>query len=353
MRVFDGAALSGLTTVVIEDGLISARTTADEIFDGQGQTLLAGLIDAHVHLGGIDTLREAARWGVTTMLDMASPAGLVDGLRGLPALPDIRSSCHPASAPGGLQTTRMGFPRSSAISEPGDAEPFVAQQQVYHADYIKLILEDPAAMGPAAITLAAARAVVDAAHRRRLKVYAHAANLPAFQLGIDAGVDVLTHMPLEAPLPPTMVKSIKEQGIMVIPTLVMMKGIASRRGPGEFANALASVRKLLNAGVPVMAGTDANIAPGAPFNIPHGAALHEELALLSACGMSFSEAISSATSVPAQCLDLADRGIIKAGSRADLFLVKGDPTLDISFTKAIQAVWIGGARVHAHFPDMP
>ena len=42
---------------------------------------------------------------------------------------------------------------------------------------------------------------------------------------------------------------------------------------------------------------------------------------------------------------LTDRGVIAPGRRADLVLVDGDPTRDISATRNIRGVWIGGSRV--------
>ena len=53
--VFDGAELTGPTTVVISDGVIAAvgddaeRPEGAEVVAGDGLTLMPGLIDAHVH----------------------------------------------------------------------------------------------------------------------------------------------------------------------------------------------------------------------------------------------------------------------------------------------------------------
>ena len=63
--------------------------------------LLPGLIDAHVHLRDRRTLEQLASFGVTTALDMAcAPPELVNSLRGVPGLTDIRSAGTPAIAPG-------------------------------------------------------------------------------------------------------------------------------------------------------------------------------------------------------------------------------------------------------------
>ncbi|WP_428897708.1 amidohydrolase family protein [Parelusimicrobium proximum] len=49
--------------------------------------------------------------------------------------------------------------------------------------------------------------------------------------------------------------------------------------------------------------------------------------------------------IPAEYFGLYDRGVIEARRRADLVLIDGDPTRDISATKNISAVWIKGQRV--------
>jgi imidazolonepropionase-like amidohydrolase len=42
--------------------------------------------------------------------------------------------------------------------------------------------------------------------------------------------------------------------------------------------------------------------------------------------------------------DLPDRGRIKPGYRADLLLVEGDPTIAITDTRRISAIWKAGKR---------
>jgi alpha-D-ribose 1-methylphosphonate 5-triphosphate diphosphatase PhnM len=49
--------------------------------------------------------------------------------------------------------------------------------------------------------------------------------------------------------------------------------------------------------------------------------------------------------LPARCYRLPDRGRIAPGLRADLLLVRGDPTTDILATRDIVAVWKCGVRV--------
>ena len=356
VRVFDGERLTPPRTVVLEDGLIAdagSPPAGSTLIDGSGGTLLPGLIDAHVHLHGIENLEQAAQWGVTTMLDMGThPPALVRSLRNLPGLTQIQSPNSPASAPGGMQTTRMGFDPSSAVSGPDDAERFVADRVAEGSDYIKIIVENPAIMGSAALDEPTVAAIVRAAHARSLRVIAHVTTIPAFEIATDASVDVLTHAPLDAPVGPDLLAEIVRKKLISVPTLVMMQGTAAARaklpthgGSVDYRHAADSVTAMHRAGVPILAGTDANAAPGAPFNVRHGEGLHDELALLVAAGLSPAEALRGATALAAQWFGLKDRGRVAPGLRADLLLVGGDPTVDITATRSIQGVWIGGVRV--------
>lgn len=353
VRVFDGEGLTGLRTVVFVDGRIANGDSAETMIDGQGGTLLPGLIDSHIHLDGIGNLEQAAHWGVTTMLDMgtASPK-LVESLRNRPGLTDIRSSESPASAPGGTQTTMMGFPAETAVTGPRDAERFVAARVAEGADYIKIIVENPKAMGRAALDAETIAVLVRAAHSRGLRVFAHATNLPAFELAVGAKVDIVTHVPLDAPVSQALLDDMLTNGTLAVPTLVMMRGaetvaksMPTHLNISDYKNAERSVTEMRRRGIPILAGTDSNAAPGSPFKAKHGESLHEELQLLVAAGLTPVEALHTATSLPAKKFDLKDRGSITPGLRADLLLVESDPTVDIAATRQIRGVWIAGERV--------
>jgi imidazolonepropionase-like amidohydrolase len=62
-------------------------------------------------------------------------------------------------------------------------------------------------------------------------------------------------------------------------------------------------------------------------------------------GLTPAEALRSATALPARAFGLADRGSVAPGQRADLLLVGGDPTADITVTRDIRAIWCAGTPV--------
>jgi imidazolonepropionase-like amidohydrolase len=363
VRVFDGTKLSAPTTVGIADDLIvsiGGKATGTTI-DGNGGALLPGLIDAHVHVDDAGQLEELLSHGVTTAFDMAnSRPEVTASLRSRPGLPQLLGAGLPASAPGGVHTKKMGFPADSAVQDPDDAARFVADRVRDHSDYIKIIVEDPRMPGTAALSPEIIRALVVAAHAAGLIVVAHAVTSTAMNFAADAGVDVITHAPVNRAITAQEAAELVKRGAALLPTLTMLQGTAGvvnsgrmfrllRRlriaPPVEYSNARASVAVAKAAGLPILAGTDANNDPGAPWNPKFGSSLHDEFELLVDAGLTPVEVVVAATSTPARVFGLADRGAIRAGLRADLLLVSGDPTVDIGAMRTVSGVWLGGQKI--------
>ncbi|MFC7564468.1 amidohydrolase family protein [Actinomadura namibiensis] len=98
--------------------------------------------------------------------------------------------------------------------------------------------------------------------------------------------------------------------------------------------------------MPILAGTDAPIRANA-----NGVSMLAELAHLVRAGLSPRAALAAATSAPAREFGLTDRGRIAPGLRADLLLVDGDPTTDITDLRAITAIWKNGHPVDRTPPE--
>ncbi|MEV6217673.1 amidohydrolase family protein [Nocardia sp. NPDC051833] len=343
IRVFDGRKIGDPTSLVIDGAVIGSGTGTGEVVDGAGGVLLPGFIDCHVHLDGPEVMDRFVTHGVTTALDMATVLpDLIGSLRDGPLGAGVRSAGLPIIGPAGAHARIPGMAAAAVITGPEQAEAMVAQRAAAGADYIKLILEEPGEGGP---DTAAAKAVVVAAHARGLKVVAHTSRSGSYAMAVDAGVDVFTHVPLGEGLPAVELGRMAAGGHIVVPTLTMMEGVAEKYGVGAaFASSLATVAALHEAGVPVLAGTDANATPGVPFHPEHGVSLHHELELLVQAGLSTVDVLRAATVLPAAHFGLADRGAIRPGLRADLVLLDGDPVADIRATRAVRKVWSGGAE---------
>lgn len=338
VRVFDGHRILDPSTVLIENGRFgdATITTALKTLDGQGAVLLPGLIDAHVHLRGRECLEQLARYGVTTALDMAIwPLELQKSLRDQEGLTDIRACGIPATAPGSTHSRNLPLPEEAILSSADQANQFVLNRVKEGADYIKVVADIP---GPDQATL---DAIVKASHQHGKKVVAHAVTVAATAMAQASGVDFVTHAPLDGLMDDEAVDHMLSSKRIDVPTLTMMKKVAQVKG-SKYDAARENVAIMYRAGVPILAGTDANTAPGSPAQVPHGISLHEELELLTECGMSTVDVLQSATSLPAKYFDLHDRGVVQPGYRADFILVKGNPIEDIRETRNIQTVWIAG-----------
>ncbi|KAJ5585631.1 hypothetical protein VI817_009022 [Penicillium citrinum] len=370
-RVFDGTGFTECRNVVIVDGQIGqADSEGDgEIVDCKGSFLIPGLIDAHVHLHHEGHLHTLARHGITTALDMAMwPAEKMNGLRGKVGLPDVRSAGLPVTASGSVHSCMLPLPEEALLSGPEQADAFVQRRIMERSDYIKLICDVP---GPTQEVL---NAVSAAAHRENLKVVAHASAFTPFNMALEANADIITHSPRDKPVSTITARRMAEKGVISVPTLTMMRAVSSkpplgaslgllisrpsvfmtilrakRNGQGKqtYKNARESVTAMYRAGVSILAGTDCHEEPNSFFEVKHGESLHEELQLLVEAGLSNLDALRAATIISAEHFNLLDRGTIADGKRADLVLLRDDPTKDIRATRNIERVWCEGIE---YFP---
>ncbi|RFN43616.1 amidohydrolase 1, partial [Fusarium flagelliforme] len=166
-----------------------------------------------------------------------------------------------------------------------------------------------------------------------------------------AGFDVITLVPIDGFIETEMAEGLAARNIACIPTLCMARAMVplllQQASDGvedvSFDYALANVKKLYDAGVRICAGTEANQISHVPISI--GESLHEEMELLVRAGLSNLDALRAATIIPAMVFGMGDRGEISLGRRADMVLVEGDPLQDITATRRIRKVWIGGVEM--------
>lgn len=374
--MFDGERSLGPADVLVEGGVIT-RVGRDvpapagaQVVAGEGRTLLPGLLDAHAHVHDAADLEQALAFGVTTVLDMfsASPAR-ARALRtpGRPDRADLRSAGILATAPGGHGTEYGApIPTLRAVDE---AQAFVDARLAEGSDYLKIVVDDGRAYGLRVPTLGAdvLRALVDAAHARSKLALVHVSDYASARVAVEGGADGLAHLFVDVPPEADFGALVARHGAFVTPTLALARalrggevtlaedpaiapylfpddranlnqrfGIRARTAPGTVEAAIAQLRE---AGVPVLCGSDAP-NPGTA----HGASVHDELGLLVEAGLTPSQALAGATSLPARRFGLGDRGRVAAGLRADLVLVEGDPTATVADTRRIVAVWHGGVR---------
>ena len=382
VRIFDGERVIAEREVSVADGVIAAVGRAGEVpsnatvIDGGGNTLLPGLIDSHTHAPVPALMKQAAVFGVTTQLDMLTDAPTVAEARKFllttegRSAADLRAAGPAVTAPGG-HGTEYGGPPVPTLAPGDDPATFVDARIAEGADYIKIIHDDGRVLGTKFNTLTPKMIVesVAAARLRGKLSVVHVTTFDAARDALQAKADGLVHIFVDQLPTPEFVERSSAARLFVVPTLTLWRdgeadgpsrgellaepfgdylSVYGRsrvlalpdRASAEYGKARETVRLLHAGGVRILAGTDAG-NPGTTS----GASIHRELVLLREAGLSPIEALTAATSTPAEVFGLRDRGRIKPGLRADLLLVTGDPTVDIATTRNVSRVWKAGVEI--------
>jgi len=182
-------------------------------------------------------------------------------------------------------------------------------------------------------------AIADEAHRRGLKVAAHAHGDDGIRACIRAGIDCIEHGSLASD---ETIQAMVDHGTFLVPTSYLSEGLDMSRAAPElqakaaevFPKARAMLGKAIAAGVKIACGTD---APA----IPHGTNAKELWAMVDR-GMTPMQALHAATVMGAELLGVDDRGRIEPGLLADLIAVPGNPADDITLTEDVRFVMKGG-----------
>jgi imidazolonepropionase-like amidohydrolase len=182
-------------------------------------------------------------------------------------------------------------------------------------------------------------AIADEAHRRGVKVAAHAHGDDGIRACIRAGIDCIEHGSLASD---DTIQQMVEHGTFLVPTSYLSEGLDVSRAAPElqakaaevFPKARAMLGKAIAAGVKIACGTD---APA----IPHGQNAKELWAMVDR-GMSPMQAIHAATVMSAELVGVDDIGRIVPGYLADIIAVPGDPSEDITTTQDVRFVMKGG-----------
>jgi imidazolonepropionase-like amidohydrolase len=197
------------------------------------------------------------------------------------------------------------------------------------------------------------RTVVTEAHARGLPVTAHAHPLSAIRHALAAGVDGIEHCTFltehGVDVDGSVVASLVASAVVVCPTMGVAPGVEPPPRIAEFLrrNGLAhgahaqTVAGLHGAGVRLVAGSDAGISPG-----KHHGVLAEALIPLVEAAVPVPDVLASATSGAAEACGLATRtGRLAPGLDADLVVLDGDPSADITSLRNVEAVYLRGERV--------
>jgi imidazolonepropionase-like amidohydrolase len=341
-------------------------------------TILPGFIDVHVHLGSLyqrpdanemsnnlghitlmayKHLQDALSVGITSLRGVGEPKGLGEAIRagyhkGYINGPRYYTCERSITITGGHGST--GAITKVEIDGPWQARQAVRQNIKEGADWIKVMNSHRSHHSE--FTLEELKAITDECHRLGKKCCIHAGTEQSIEYAIEAGFDTLEHA---AFLTEELANRAISKNIKWVPTAFVyqnaidqMKKVYRHSTPesrkdiefleqtveGYHKNLLRNYKN----GILIATGTD--ICFPNMFITP----IQDEIETLCRFGLSNLQAIECATGNGAKLLD-ADKsfGFIKKGMEADIIVVFGDPTTDISSLRNIKEVYKSGKLLHS------
>lgn len=329
--------------------------------DLTGRFILPGLIDCHVHIAAEclpdSTLNGPWGWTMLVMLRHAQNtlAAGITTIRDVGGRHHLEFSLRKAAEAGWFAAPRMVLAgKLLSITSTGsewydgmyreadgvdEVRKAAREQLKAGADLIKVlatgaVLAPGEKPGAAQFELEEIRAAVVEAAKVGKIVAAHAHGIEGIRNAVEAGAKTIEHGTYLNRDPRVMERMAKE-GIFLVPTLKAGFDVLDGNKPGipdwimeksreTQEDAMLSLRKAHEAGVPIAMGTDA----ATPYNFHGENAL--ELYYMSQAGMSAMDCIVAATKNAARALGWESKlGTLEAGKLADLLIVKKNPLEDL------------------------
>ena len=374
------------------------------VIDGSNQYLMPGMTDGHVHFfqsGGLyarpdaidlrkqtpyeteiawvhknmeDFLRRYTKSGITTVVDVGATPNFLKKRKDF-ANKDFAPKIYMTGPlltswePDVYQGLKENEP-FNLVTTPEQGRAMVQQQLPLQPDFIKIwYITDPEKLEESARKfLPVAKAIIDEAHKNKLKVAVHATELLTAQLAVESGCDYLVHGIEDKIITADFVKLLKDKKTVLCPTLIVADGynttFAQNITPDtyELDNANAqqigslfdlkhlqdttyssrlksymrsktmvaserktdsirkvNLKKLSDAGVTIVVGTDAG-----NIGTQHAASYIRELKAMLQSGMSNWQVLQAASINSAELFDPAD-GSIDVGKNANLVLLSANP----------------------------
>ena len=339
-----------------------------DVVDGKGLTLLPGLIDSHFHIDGDDPLPALyLSHGVTSLRDPGQWIEAYDAARKASAPVPRLFLCGPH-----LDSPPPAYPTDSFIVRDAEETRLAVNRFIDDgASGIKVYFRLP---------LALVKIAIETAHARGVPVMGHLEIVDARD-AIRAGIDGIEHatsfgtalLPLrdaekyrqavladnnarrdgrykvwdsikfDTPQARDLFKLIVDRGVIVSPTLAVFE---RRSGDKDTSDYHVNGFKQMEVFVGLAHKAGARIVVGSHSDVPHakrGWAYQRELELLVESGLTPMQALVAGTMENARYFHIADRlGSVEAGKLADLVLVEGDPSKNISDMRRIKRVMLNG-----------
>lgn len=394
VMIFDGSGQASFPGTVLIEGERISRVVAnlsdlsveeaDDVIDGGGATLMPGMVDAHTHLTWASSvekiyhefvlppeeLKVAAWRNARIMLDHGftsaySAGALCDGIE-----PELARAIEAGETPGPrlVPSTLERSPEGSEGVDTGDIfnghgpdaiRAFVTHCKDDGVKSIKLVVSGEDALKPGSsqdilYTDEEMTAAGEAAREAGLWIAAHTYTPRAIDLALKAGTRILYHCSYADAATMDAMAARKDEifygpgpGICVAsleanpPPHVDMSAVKDA-GKKSLEGQVKVVSELKKRGVRILIGGDY----GFPFN-PIGRNARDLEHFVTLFGYTPCEALNAATMLGGQLTGRGEEiGLVKEGYLADLLLVDGDPTQNVSILQSkdnFKAIMKGGA----------
>ncbi len=357
-----GAPPVANAVVVVRDGRIAAAGPAARtpipahipVIDGAGETLLPGLWEMHAHFAQVEWGPAYLAAGVTSARDCGGEFEFITGVRDL--INSGRGLGPHLLLAGLVDRSGTGAFTVNYADTPEQGRAQVARYKAAGFSQMKIYSR---------IQLDTLRAITAEAHRVGMTVTGHVPEGMTATDAVEAGMDMINHF---GPVYQTLrragdsgraaaIQFFKDHGTVVDPTMAwgellsrpkdldiatfepgfalapytLRSVIGTAYGNGSrLADQFAALRDLYAAGVPIVAGTDKAVP---------GHSLHRELELYVQAGLTPMQVIQLATSGAAKVMRVDNEvGAVRAGMRADLILVAGDPLTNFAALRQVRRV---------------
>jgi imidazolonepropionase-like amidohydrolase len=357
-----------------------------------GRSILPGLIDGHTHISfgearseeelalytpveyrtlkAAMNARKVLQAGVTSAFDAATTYNIAPCIRdaidvGMIEGPRFAVSGRQLTTHQGLEDSfpnEMQFPPGQAavlVKSRDDIVEAIRYQVKDRVDCIKVSgsndsLITPDSLDGAALTVEELTLIADEARRLGVMSSTHARSRDSVLGAAKAGFDLIFHASY---IDDEGIELCLKKNIAITPTLTLLvniikanQSVAGASGSDAFKREVDAAQKGLakayRAGVPLIAGSESGWSP-VPYGQWHA---HEMQIFVELLGLTPLEAIHSGTLAATRCLRRFGHevGKLEVGRLADIIVVDGDPTRDITVLQKksrLDLVFKGGRQI--------